>query len=370
MCGICGEIRLDGAPPDAVAVLAMANPLRPRGPDASGSFSQDRVAFGHRRLSILDLSPASQQPMVDPELGLALVFNGCIYNFRALRRELQAKGYRFFSDGDTEVILKAYHAWGPRCVERFLGMFAFAVWERDSGRVILVRDRLGIKPLYIAATTDGLRFASTLPALLAAGRVDTAIDREALHHYMSWHAVVPAPLTILKGIKKLPPATLMIIEPDGTRRQEIYWKLVVGSDPRDIGVSEEEWRERTSEIYTRSVKRRMVADVAVGVLLSGGLDSSMLVASLAKAGQTDLKTFSIGFEKVGNVEGDEFDYSDLIAQHFATDHHRIMVSAQEALDALPGTIEAMAEPMMSHDAVGFFLLSKEVSKHVKVVQSG
>jgi asparagine synthase (glutamine-hydrolysing) len=335
-----------------------------------GTFVQQSIGLGHRRLSILDLAPTSEQPMVDPTLGLAVVFNGCIYNYRDLRAELQAKGYRFFSNGDTEVILKAHAEWGPRCVDRFLSMFAFALWERDSGRVILARDRLGIKPLYYAETASGLRFASTLPALLAAGGVDTAIDPQALHHYMSWHAVVPAPLTMLKGIKKLPPATLMTVNPDGTRRQEVYWKLSVGTHQGDIGVSAEEWRERTAEAFSRAVERRMVADVPVGVLLSGGLDSSMLVASLAEHGQTGLKTFSIGFEKVGNVDGDEFHYSDLIARHFDTDHHRIEVSADEALEALPASIEAMAEPMMSHDAVGFFLLSKEVSKHVKVVQSG
>src|SRR3954447_22437002 len=243
MCGICGEIRLDGAPPDAVAVLAMANMLRPRGPDASGSFSQDRVAFGHRRLSILDLSPASQQPMVDPELGLALVFNGCIYNFQSLRQELQAKGYCFFSDGDTELILKAYHAWGPRCVERFYGMFAFALWERDSGRVVLARDRLGIKPLYLAETSDGIRFASTLPALLAGGGLDTSIHPAALHHYMSWHAVVPPPLTILKGIRKLSPATILTIEPDGGQSEQVYWTVEIGAPQSGSHFTEDEWRE-------------------------------------------------------------------------------------------------------------------------------
>src|SRR3982074_2792958 len=136
MCGICGEIRFDGAQPSSAATQAMADKLAPRGPDAAGFFSQGAVAFGHRRLSILDLSPTGQQPMVDADLGLAIVFNGCIYNFRELRRTLETKGYRFFSQCDTEVILKAYHAWGPRCVERFFGMFAFAIWERDSGRIV------------------------------------------------------------------------------------------------------------------------------------------------------------------------------------------------------------------------------------------
>src|SRR3712207_2639835 len=152
--------------------------------------------------------------MVDPELGLTMVFNGIIYNYRELRAELQAAGYRFFSTSDTEVVLKAYHRWGARCVERFLGMFAFAVVERDTGRVVLARDRLGIKPLYHADVGGELRFASTLPALVAGGGIDDALDPVALHHYLSWHAVVPAPRTILAGVRKLPPATVMTVEPD------------------------------------------------------------------------------------------------------------------------------------------------------------
>jgi len=369
MCGICGELSFKN-PVGLQPLDQMLGLLHKRGPDAVGTFVQQSIGLGHRRLSILDLAGTSQQPMVDPALGLAVVFNGCIYNFRELRTELQAKGYQFFSNGDTEVILKAYAAWGPRCVDHFLGMFAFALWERDNGRMLLARDRLGIKPLYYAETPTGLRFASTLPALLGAGGVDTSVDRKALHHYMSWHGVVPAPHTILKGVKKLPPATLLTINPDGTRHQETYWKLSVGPDTRDIGMSPADWREELSEKLFRVIERRMVADVPVGVLLSGGLDSSLLVACLAELGQKNLKTFSIGFEKVADTEGDEFQYSDLVARHFATDHHQIRVSAKDALEALPTTIGSMSEPMMSHDAVGFFLLAKEVSRHVKVVQSG
>jgi asparagine synthase (glutamine-hydrolysing) len=369
MCGFCGELAFNQSV-SAEPLQRMLATLHRRGPDAGGLFIQGNMGLGHRRLSILDLDATSQQPMLDPALGLGIVFNGCIYNFRELRAELETQGFKFFSDGDTEVILKAYSAWGPRCVERFYGMFAFALWERDSGRVLLARDRLGIKPLYLAESGGRLRFASTLPALLAAGDVDTSIDPAALHHYMSWHAVVPAPRTILNGVRKLPPATLLIIEPDGTRRQETYWSVSVGPRGQDVGTAEDEWREQVLGSLTRAVERRMVADVPVGVLLSGGLDSSLLVAMLASKGQSGLKTFSVGFDSVGGIEGDEFRYSDLIAQEFGTDHQRIHVSAQEALDALPGTIEAMSEPMMSHDCVGFYLLSREVAKHVKVVQSG
>src|SRR5262249_24003577 len=189
------------------------------------------------------LNATGQQPMFDPALGLAVAFNGCIYNFRELRGTLEAKGYRFFSTCDTEVILKAWHAWGARCVERFYGMVAFAVRERDSSRVGLARDRLGIKPLYLAETKGGLRFASTLPALLAAGDVDTAIDKQALHHYMSFHAVVPAPLTLLRGVRKLPPATVLTIEPDGTRHQQTYWTLTVGAEAKDRAMTAPHWPE-------------------------------------------------------------------------------------------------------------------------------
>lgn len=204
MCGICGEVRFDGGSPSVSAVSKMADVLSPRGPDASGIVIRGNIGFGHRRLRILDLSEKSQQPMIDADLGLTLVFNGCIYNFRELRTELEQKGYKFFSDGDTEVILKAWHAWGESCVTRFLGMFAFAIHERDTGRVILSRDRFGIKPLYIAEAEGALRFASSLPALVKAGSIDTSIDRAALHNYMSFHAVVPPPRTIYNGVRKLP----------------------------------------------------------------------------------------------------------------------------------------------------------------------
>lgn len=369
MCGICGEVAFND---DAVgsSVAVMTEQMRPRGPDAGGTFTQNHVALGHRRLSVIDLAAASQQPMIDPELGLAIVFNGCIYNFCELRSELDAKGHRFFSQGDTEVILKAYAEWGPRCVERFHGMFAFAIWERDSGRLVLARDRLGIKPLYYAELPGRLRFASTLPALLAAGGVDTSIDPAALHHYMSWHAVVPAPMTIFNGIRKLRPATICIIESDGKRREEVYWQLDVGPRAVDRSLTESDWREAIRVTLGKAIERRRVADVPVGVLLSGGLDSSLLVALLVEQGQKDLKTFSVGFETIGDVKGDEFRYSDLIAREFATDHHRIRVGSSRAIDALPGMIAAMSEPMMSHDAIGFYMLAQEVSKYIKVAQTG
>jgi asparagine synthase (glutamine-hydrolysing) len=369
MCGICGEIRRRGE----VSIPQLTNvtrAMRSRGPDAEGVFAQGPIAFGHRRLSILDLSPSSQQPMIDNELGLGIVFNGCIYNFMELRDELQGKGYRFFSAGDTEVILKAYHAWGVDCVLRFKGMFAFAVWERDSGRVILARDRLGIKPLYYTETPEFFRFASTLPALLAGGGIDRSLDPVGLHHFFSFHGAVPPPRTVLRGVSKLEPATILIIEPDGRKETRRYWEFSVGTSAADMRLSEQEWSEAVGEALLAAVDRRRVADVPVGVLLSGGLDSSLIVALLSKLGHQDIRTFSIGFESVGEHSGDEFLYSDLIARRFATRHEQIRIDRNLALEALPAAIRSMSEPMVSHDCIAFYLLSEEVARRVKVVQSG
>lgn len=370
MCGATGEVRLDGESPDVRAVTAMAEVLVPRGPDAAGAWSQGRVALGHRRLKIIDLSEAGAQPMVDSELGLTVAWNGCIYNYEELRDELAGHGYRFFSHSDTEVLLKGYHHWGDRFVDHLKGMFAFAIVERDSGRVLLGRDRLGIKPLYLTQTPDRIRFASSLPALLAGGGVDTRIDPVALHHYMTFHSVVPAPHTILRGVTKLPPASLMAIEPDGRVTTTTYWEPDFTRRADRAGWSEKDWEEATLDSLRTAVKRRLVADVPVGCLLSGGVDSSLIVGLLAEAGQHGLATFSIGFESVNGVAGDEFKYSDIIAQRFGTDHHQIRIDTARMLPALDGAIGAMSEPMVSHDCVAFYLLSQEVAKHVKVVQSG
>lgn len=370
MCGLCGEVNFDGRFASAQAIARMSNKLAPRGPDGAGVFVRGHVAMGHRRLKIIDLSPKSDQPLFDPELGLSLVFNGCIYNYRQLRGELQAKGYRFFSEGDSEVILKAWHAWGEACVERLHGMFAFVVHESESGRVAMARDRFGIKPLYLSEQGSRLRFSSSLPSLLAAGDVDVSVDPIALQHYMSFHAVVPAPRTILKGVRKLPPATVRIYERDGAMRERVYWRAQFARSAEDAERSPEAWRELTLEALRTAVKRRMVADVPVGVLLSGGLDSSLIVGLLAEMGQSGLNTFSVGFEEANGEKGDEFVYSDLIANHYGTRHEKIFVPSERLLGALPGVFAAMSEPMVSYDNVGFYLLSEQVSKHVKVVQSG
>ncbi|MDX1594314.1 MAG: N-acetylglutaminylglutamine amidotransferase, partial [Gammaproteobacteria bacterium] len=369
MCGICGELRFDDRPPDLGAIGRMMGRLRRRGPDHAGSHADGPLAFGHQRLAIIDLSHRASQPLVDAELGLALVFNGTIYNYPELRDELRASGYRFFTEGDSEVILKAYHAWGERCVERLHGMFAFAVWDTVHRRLYLARDRLGIKPLYITDDDRRLRFASNSQALLAAGGVDTAIDPVGLHHQLTLHAVIPAPRTVLRGLRKLPPATTLTVEPDGRRRERTYWHLTARRPEHPL--SEWEWAEAAREALVAAVeKRRRIADVPVGVLLSGGLDSSLLVGLLAEAGAREILTFSVGFEDQPEEKGSEFEYSDQVVERFATRHHRYRIPNHEVLDRLPEAVDAMAEPMVGQDAVAFYLLAEQVSREVKVVQSG
>ncbi len=370
MCGLAGELRFDGRLADIAAVERITAAMTTRGPDGCGLWASGPLALGHRRLSIIDLTVTGAQPMVDPALGLSVVFNGCIYNYRELRAELMAAGYAFFSTSDTEVIGKAYAAWGVDCVRRFLGMFAFAIYEHRTGRVVLGRDRLGIKPLYVDHTPARLRFASTLPALLAGGGTDTSIDHTALAFYLTFHSVVPPPHTILNGIRKLPPATIRVVEANGDYADTRYWEPEFERDPARADWSAEDWEGALLGSLRTAVDRRMVADVPVGVLLSGGIDSSLVVALLAEAGQQRLQTFSIGFDSAGGEAGDEFAYSTLVAQHFGTDHHKIPIDSARLLPGIDGAIRSMSEPMVSHDCVAFYLLSQDVSASVKVVQSG
>ncbi len=373
MCGICGELRFDATSPDVAVIERMSGKLARRGPDHAGTYSDGPVALGHRRLAIIDLSPNGDQPMVDTALQLALVFNGTIYNYRELRAELISMGYTFFSEGDSEVILKAYHAWGEQCVQRFYGMFAFAIWDTRRASLFLARDRFGIKPLYLTQDSGRLRFASSLPALLAGGGVDTRLDPVALHHHFMLHTVVPAPRTVLSGVRKLPPASTMTVHMDGRITQAVYWTLNATRPEQTL--SEAEWLAATRAVLVRALDRhRLAADVPVGILLSGGLDSSLLVGLLADH-VDDLLTFSIGFEgiegiSVGAEKADEFDYSDLIAERFKTRHHKHLIPNSEVLSRLPEAVEAMTEPTMSHDVIAFYLLSERVSKEVKVVLAG
>ncbi len=369
MCGICGELRLDGTQARLAGIDSMLPPLARRGPDHAGSYSDGPLAMGHRRLAIIDLSEHSNQPLVDTALGLAIVFNGTIYNYPELRRELQRKGHHFSTSGDTETILKAYAEWGERCVEHLDGMFAFAIWEMRARTLFLARDRLGIKPLYYSHDGERFLFASNSQALLAAGGIDCSIDPVGLHHQLTLHGVIPAPRTILKGIAKLPPACTMSVAAAGERSRRSYW-FPAATRP-DLPRGAQEWCDAVREALQQAVGKRMVvADVPVGVLLSGGLDSSLLVALLAQLGVQEIRTFSIGFDDVGAERGSEFEYSDQVVQRFGTSHRRLRISNDQVLERLPEAVASMAEPMVGQDAVAFYLLAEQVSREVKVVQSG
>ncbi len=369
MCGICGELRFDGQAPERDTLGRMTAALARRGPDGSGEYRDGPVALGHRRLAVIDLSERSAQPMQDSAAGLALVFNGTIYNYPELREQLVARGHRFFSDGDTEVILRAWAEWGEDCPGRLRGVFAFAIWDSRRQWLFLARDRFGIKPLYYSFTSQGIRFASTSQALLAAGALDTAIDPVGLHHHLTLHAVVPAPRTLLRGLRKLAPGHSLTVTPQRQKTLRCYWQLDVAHCRQQL--SEWEWIEAVHETLKVAIRKRLeIADVPVGLLLSGGLDSSLLVAMLAEAGCSELLTFSVGFEDEPEEQGNEFQYSDLVAELYGTRHHRFTIPNREVLARLPEAVDNMAEPMVGQDAVAFYLLGERVSRQVKVVQSG
>jgi len=368
MCGICGQLRFDGDTPSSESLDNMMNKLARRGPDSNGKWLEGTIGFGHQRLSIIDLSSSGSQPMIDSLLKLTLVFNGTIYNYKQLRSRLIGKGYSFFSSSDTEVIIKAYHYWGEDCVNHLDGMFAFAIWDKPSKKLFIARDRMGIKPLYYNLTNKAFTFASNSQALLTQD-LDKSVNPIALQQQLSLHGVVPAPNTIINGIKKLKPGTYIVLSEKGDIKEQTYWHP---SATRPEGnVSEEDYIARTHELLTAAVTKRMAAsDVPIGVLLSGGLDSSLVVALLKEAGHRDIRTFSIGFEDIDDESGSEFEFSDQVVSKFKTDHKKYLLSNQEVLPRLSEAVMNMSEPMVGQDAIAFYLLSEQVSKHTKVVLSG
>jgi len=305
MCGLYGALSFSDQSIDMSIAEAMSAKVARRGPDDKGHWSDGPVMLGHRRLSIIDLSAMGRQPMQDVSERYCIVFNGTIYNYPELREQLIAGGYLFRSHSDTEVIINAYACWGESCTEKLHGMFAFAIWDRQIKKLFLARDRLGIKPLYYSQTSRGFYFASNPQALIATGQCDTSIDLAGLHFQLSLHAVIPAPRTLLNGVRKCRPGYQMTIQPDGSTKERQYWELKAHRAAKPLGA--EEWNERIHAALIESVKRRInIADVPVGVLLSGGLDSSLLVALLAEAGVGQIKTFSIGFEDQPEERGNEF----------------------------------------------------------------
>ena len=368
MCGICGQFRFDSQPVKANLLATMMTKLVRRGPDYGHYIAHNNIGLGHRRLAIIDLSNQGNQPMVDEKLAIKLVFNGTIYNYLALRKELIQAGYCFKSHSDTETIIKSYHYWGQNCVLHLDGDFAFSLWDGHKKQLMLARDRMGIKPLYISQTKQAISFASTIQALLPS-QPDTSINAIALENQLSLHGVVPAPNTILNGVQKIKPGHTMIINAQGDIKTKQYW--FPNAQRPDKLITEPEMLEQTHYLLKQAVSKRMLAsDVPIGVLLSGGLDSSLLVGILAQLGQQDIRTFSVGFEDIAHESGNEFAYSDQVVKQFNTNHQKYTIANGQVLNRLPDAIKQMSEPMVAQDAVAFYLLSEQVSKSVKVVLSG
>ena len=368
MCGIVGEYLFKNKCCNQDIEL-MLNKIKSRGPDYSGFIVKDHICLGHSRLSIIDLSNASNQPFVDQNAQLSMVYNGCIYNYRELRNILIKKGYSFKTSGDTEVVLKSYREWGYECLKRFEGDFALAIWDAKNRNLFLARDRFGVKPLYFSNSNNFFRFGSTLQSIIAKKDIELELDPKSLHMHFSLHAVVPAPNTIFKNIKKVPPGHYLIMNKDKKLSINQYWNLD-SLNESDYIADEEEAINMTKDILINSVEKRLSAsDTDVGVLLSGGLDSSLIVA-LAKDKFPKLKTYSIGFEDAEEEKGSEFFYSDQVVKKFKTNHKKFIIKNNSVLSKLPETFKSMSEPMVAQDAVAFYMLSELVSKDVKVILSG
>jgi len=367
MCGICGQFRFDSENVSSKSLTSMMSKLARRGPDSNGKWLEGKIGFGHQRLSIIDLSSHGNQPMVDDLLKLILVFNGTIYNYKSLRSELIDKGYSFFSHSDTEVIIKAYHYWGEDCVKYLDGMFAFCMWDKSNQKLFIARDRMGIKPLYYNLSNKAFTFASNSQALLTQ-ELDKSVNPLALQQHITSRSCASSKYDF-KWNSKSETCNSYNNKYKRLIERKNYWHPSANRSERNL--SDNEYVEKAHELLTAAVTKRMdAADVPIGVLLSGGLDSSLLVALLKEAGHEDIRTFSIGFEDIDNEAGSEFEYSDQIVSKFKTQHQKYVVSNAEVLPRLSEAVMNMAEPMVGQDAIAFYLLSEQVSKHIKVVLSG
>lgn len=365
MCGIVGIVSsIAGKVGD---VTAMRDTMTHRGPDDSGCWrSPDgAVALGHRRLSIIDLSPSGHQPMLDASGRVSLTFNGEIYNFQELRDELQGHGHRFRTASDTEVVIESYRRWGTDCVKHFNGMFAFGLYDADSRRLVLARDRAGEKPLFYVHRDGVLRFASELKALMEDPSFERTLDPEAFDCYLAY-GYVPKDRCILAGVKKLSQGHILTYELNSDRcRTERYWEL----PPPPFGPSPEAEQlvEELEALLQNSVRRQMAADVSVGILLSGGIDSSLITSMAANSGLGQVKTFTIAFP--GHGEYDEGPYARLVANHFGTDHTELVAEAP-GVDLLPILARQYDEPIADSSIVPSYLVSRLIRPHAKVALGG
>jgi asparagine synthase (glutamine-hydrolysing) len=372
MCGICGIVGFsDGFPVSEELARRMSDTMVHRGPDGEGAIHrpQERVALGHRRLSIVDLSQAGRQPMSNEDGTVWITYNGEVYNHAALRAELEAKGHVYRSHTDTETIVHLYEEEGPRCVERLEGMFAFAIWDARSRELFLARDRIGVKPLYYASLPGGLLFASEIKGLLAHPALRPELDEEALFHYLTF-AFSPAPMTLFEGVRKLAPAERMTVHADGSLHRDVYWTPFDSATAREVAqMSEPEMETRVLELLRGSIAKRMMSDVPFGVFLSGGLDSSTNVALMSELTSEPVRTFSTAPK--GHPKYDELAPARVVAERFGTDHHEVLLDERDLEAFVPELISMQDEPLSDWTCVPQHFVSKLAREHgTPVVQVG
>jgi asparagine synthase (glutamine-hydrolysing) len=366
MCGICGIAgrRVDGPPLERLTLQAMTEAIVHRGPDEDGHHLSPGIAMGMRRLSIIDLA-ASHQPVANETGDVVAVFNGEIYNYRALREELHHRGHHLSTEGDSETIVHLYEDYGADFPTRLQGMFGIALWDRARRRLVLTRDRMGIKPLYYALTPRGLAFASEIKSLLAGGLIEPALDTRAVELFLAY-GYVPGPLTLFDGVRKLAPASTLIWENGTLAEESVYW-TPWQETPR-CGESWQEDQEMLLRLLEGTVREHMISDVPLGVMLSGGLDSSLLTALMADAGMGRVKTFSVGFTE--DADANELADARRVAQRFGTEHHELLTSATEHPSLIDEAIWHLEEPITDLSFLGFMLLSRLAAEHVTVALCG
>lgn len=359
MCGICGVLAFnDGFDCDERVVVAMRDAMVHRGPDDAGVWTSPtgRAALGHRRLSIVDVSAAGHQPMCNEDGTVWVAFNGEIYNHAALRPELEARGHRYRSQCDTETIIHLYEEEGERCVERLDGMFALAIWDERRRELFLARDRVGKKPLYWTRTPSGFAFASEIKALLRHPVITADLDVEAFHDYLTF-VCTPAPATMFAGIRKLAPSEWMTVREDGTVRSDTFWSPMSPSAAAELtGLGEAQLSERLLELLRASIAKRMMSDVPFGVFLSGGVDSSTNVALMSELMSEPVRTFSVAFKEYEQYN--ELEYARAIAARYGTDHHEVVIDADDLVSFLPEMIHHQDEPIADWVCVPLYYVSK------------
>lgn len=364
MCGIAGILNHQKtAPVEGKLLERMSEVIHHRGPDDGGIELMDRVGFAHRRLSIIDLA-GGHQPMLSTDGRLCLTYNGEIYNYRALRAQLQTQGYMFRTDSDTEVILCAYQAFGEQCVEHLQGMFAFAIWDKDRQSLFMARDRLGIKPLYFADVNGQLVFASEIKSLLASGLLSAEMNSSVLPEFLG-NRFVSGDTTFYKNVHKLMPGHTLRWQAESGFRQHCYWTPPVPDAKGQTSMAE--CVERVRDQLQATVDSHLMSDVPVGVFLSGGIDSSVLAAMAARTLNDPVKTFSVGFrERAAN----ELEYARLVATDIKADHHEVVVSPEEFFSELPRLVWHEDEPIAHTSSIPLYFVSRLARDHVKVVLTG